>query len=660
MWIDWAFSLEIPTGGFDDPSLRGATRTPTGGRARSRDEEESVDIAWGGGEPEGASGPVVLDDIPDVSEKHLAPTAAQLAAEPQLDDLPTPRPVLGPPRGSAPEQGPPRRATVLGHAAARSETRTTARDAAVVSDDDIETVLAGSELADDTQPAMAAAPPRISEPQLRGRSPSGPPLVPTRQPTPRPTPRPTPSVADPAPTANETEVEGSELADDTQPAMAAAPPRISEPQLRGRSPSGPPLVPTRQPTPRPTPRPTPSVADPAPAADPQALLESTRTKRPSYGPSIGQAIAARAPAPRRTWVLLLGIVTAGAAATAITLFATRGQDTVHPVTEQPSTAKPTKTVGTVKFVTEPVDAEISIEGTLAHTGTPWVTELEAGIHQVSINRAGHKAWLTSLELSPGEIQTLRVVLEPLGTASPIADATLIIRSTPDNLEAVLDGQVLPVKTPIKMPLRVGPHTVVLRQNGIDVWRQELVAQAAADYEFSPSMTADKQRERAQYVPPREAVAPVDAGKPHEPPVAPLDAGVAETKPPEPIKPPEPKPPEPIKPPEPKPPVVTAKPVPPPTPMVRIGAVTVAPSAVTRLSGTPPEIAKSKTANMPAVVAAKVCIDAAGAVSSAQMITKVDRSVSSELVDAIEAWKYAPYKVGGAAMPACFVVSFRVK
>lgn len=108
----------------------------------------------------------------------------------------------------------------------------------------------------------------------------------------------------------------------------------------------------------------------------------------------------------------------------------------------------------------------------------------------------------------------------------------------------------------------------------------------------------------------------------------------------------------------KPPVVVAKPV--PTPPVRAGAVTVAPSAVTKLSGTPPEIAKSKTTDMPAVVAAKVCIDTAGAVSSAQMITKTDRSVSSELVAAIESWKYVPYKVGGTAMPACFVVSFRVK
>ncbi|HSQ83017.1 MAG TPA: hypothetical protein VLU54_18105, partial [Casimicrobiaceae bacterium] len=37
----------------------------------------AVEMVWGTGEAEdvGHSGPIVLDDVPDVSEKHLAPRA---------------------------------------------------------------------------------------------------------------------------------------------------------------------------------------------------------------------------------------------------------------------------------------------------------------------------------------------------------------------------------------------------------------------------------------------------------------------------------------------------------------------------------------------------------------------------------------------------------
>ena len=64
------------------------------------------------------------------------------------------------------------------------------------------------------------------------------------------------------------------------------------------------------------------------------------------------------------------------------------------------------TTGTVKFVTEPADAEIMIEGMAPHPGAPWQTDLPAGIHQIEIRRQGYKAWLTSLELSARETQTM--------------------------------------------------------------------------------------------------------------------------------------------------------------------------------------------------------------------------------------------------------------
>ena len=44
-------------------------------------------------------------------------------------------------------------------------------------------------------------------------------------------------------------------------------------------------------------------------------------------------------------------------------------------------------------------------------------------------------------------------------------------------------------------LKVGPHSIVLRENGVDVWKQDVDAQAAVEYEFAPSMDAEKKRER---------------------------------------------------------------------------------------------------------------------------------------------------------------------
>jgi hypothetical protein len=87
---------------------------------------------------------------------------------------------------------------------------------------------------------------------------------------------------------------------------------------------------------------------------------------------------------------------------------------------------------------------------------------------------------------------------------------------------------------------------------------------------------------------------------------------------------------------------------------------VPPSAVTKLSGAPPEIGKSKNADLPPVIAAKICIDAQGHVTSADIITKLERRATADFVEGIKTWTYAPYKLSGVPTPACFAISFRVK
>src|SRR6185312_4454805 len=104
------------------------------------------------------------------------------------------------------------------------------------------------------------------------------------------------------------------------------------------------------------------------------------------------------------------------------------------------------------------------------------------------------------------------------------DATLAISTTPPGLEATLDGQPMAEKTPTKSTLKVGPHTIAVKQNGVEVWHQQFTAEASSDYEFNPSFTADKQRERAERAaaprkaePKPEAVEPAGSAAPAEPP-----------------------------------------------------------------------------------------------------------------------------------------------
>ena len=666
-WVDWAFSLEIPTAAFsgqhtldntahsdvvdvvDVPLPRHKTPAPT-----RQDEEDAVEIAWGGGnEQEDDAGPVVLDDVPDVSDKHKGYSQPTYAVDDDIaveidDDIPTPVPshgsrsrelpsqkgaglsfppvVEGPlPGGSGSNPPRSRRGTEPGHTPAPSSNRISGRTDAVTPDSGSRSLaeLVLEEAAEQTlqdMPAVGAAP---KQPTIRFKAPTIQPSVQT-----------SPPITDPVVIPLGQPVRAVRTKPGYSPAKAA----------------------------------TAATAEEAPKISSQRLRPKTTSP-----PPIGSAIVSRGKTgPRKWWVLVVGITLAGVCATAITLYVTRGQDTIETVSEDPAPRVAPRTVGTVKFSTEPADAAITIDGKAVHTGSPWVTELPAGVHQLQIEAKDHKAWLTSLELFAAETQTLRVVLEPLGAASIVADATLILRTTPPGLDAILDGKLLQAKTPIKMPLTVGPHSIVVQQDGVEVWRQDVVAKASANYEFSPVMDAAHQRERERADPRKQRPAQVRPAEPEAVAPATNEAPVPAppVPPPAPIEEPKPTPqptPEPITPANIAPPTrpAIAAPVPapaPPPPVTTVprGPVTVPPSAVTKIAGSPPQIGKTKNADLPSVVAAKVCIDTAGRVTAADIITKIERRSAADLVDAIRTWQYAPYKQSGVPTPACFAISFRVR
>jgi serine/threonine protein kinase len=675
-WIDWAFALEQP-GQFSGAhttgvsSVHSVVRHKTPRPPRNHEEDEAVELVWGSGEVRSESGPLLLDDVPDVSGKvPLAQGSHELE-----DDIPTPQPSHGPSsRFSAIDTGalPPKNIDpALSAGTDPPRPRGSAKIVAQRGTGPFQPIRQSDRMRTPTSPGVVAQraqtgtdPDNASigdatDPQLVNAAATDPTMAPVDDDTIDIDDLPEfPDDSAPTTTSSKKRSQPEQAVSIDQPTPV---PPLDSPHVTVRfrnTPSGgyPAIAdPTRPPpTTKPgmgrmaIPRPTAPVdlsADPAP-----------RAKRPS-DITVGAGLLERNRSTRG-WLIVAALVLAAAGAVAIVL-ATRDRTPEKPAPEKPLIQA--RSTGTLKLITEPADAEIKIEGQTPHAGSPWATELAAGTYQVEIHRTGYKAWLTSVELSTAENQTLRVVLEPLDKTE--ADtASLAISTTPSGLDVVIDGKPQGSKTPLKATIKAGSHVIVVRQNGVEVWRQSLKAEANSDYEFNPSFTADKQRERAA----RGSAPTVGAPKPPS-----ANKSKPEETPPEPT--PEPAPAKIESPPE-KPPTAPAVLVPPPAPAptpppapapaprpaVPVGPVNVAPGAVKRLSGETPDIQKSKYTELPSVIAVKVCIDTSGSVTTVSMLTKVDHRTESSLEATLKNWKYAPYKRDNVAIPACFSVPFRVQ
>jgi len=703
-WLDWAFSLEQPgnftnqptTGVSDVDPISKHPRAKTPRPARNREEDEAVEMVWGADGAAQDDDPLLLDDVPDVSEKRaeteldgpatssgdlltLTPTGEMMPLampDPALargTELPKARGSEQMPSatGSQPKQRPVRQTGLInvpkpaGTPGSHQISRPPGRQTGSIA---VPRTSTGQRPSDrmPVQPAAkrttaqgipAPRPNEFTENDETTTDGAAQKIVDT------------PSsalrhedlfgeddnnlaAADNAPT--KTPRKETEFDVTTNPTAKPIEPELpSVPVVRFSKTHQVPSIP--EPTPPNTLPPSVAPMGPvtrAPSIPPQNLL---RPKTASLGLPLGRATVK---SKNRTWLaVVIGVAVAGAAGTAFLVLTSRhaGDAGAH-VAAPPSTAEPVITTGTVKLITEPTDAVISIEGMAPHAGAPWQIDLPAGIHQIEIHRQGYKAWLTSLELSARETQTLRVVLEPLSPAAPTTEASLTISTTPAGLEALLDGEPFAGKTPVKATVRVGPHTISVKQNGVEVWHQQFTAEASSDYEFSPSFTADKQRERAERAaaprnvepaaPKPEAVEPAGSAEaPHDeaaPKAAATPAPV--TAPMRAID---------------KPAPVPAPPAPPPPPAMTAPIVVPA-QQVQKLTGTTPNIEAFKNSDVPEMISAKLCIDPAGKVIDVSVLTKLDRQASGELAGALKTWSYAPYKRDGAAVNACFVVTLRVK
>ncbi len=588
-WVDWAFGLEPPGGFSGDTSGVLAANTSrihakTPRPPRDQELDEAVEVVWGSGNSESEDGPIVLEDVPDVSGKVRARRDTDDERF-QQDDIPTPLPSHGtmpsvygkPDSPLRPSQPDPK---LFGAEAAlmRGNERSSRATGPLVPMPARSKISSGvpvnkSVTAPPTDPrAKRPTAPGVAAP-LRGsdRMPaSGPvhldaPQLGDRMAAQRERdeatdnpPLDAPTVIERAgshhdhgleadPPVGEALSPAEVFGDDAARVLGGISAQI-ESAATGSSMAAFREEATTSSALKPSPGPSIPIVrfskshSIAPLNEVMSGLDSGRSigTKPGIGPApLNVSASLRPPAstsrppankpvdiiaPQSSKKVLVffavGVLLAGGTATLVAMSMSGGepvtQDSAAAISStsavEPlaSTVEPAAVgVGKVKFELEPADAEISIEGKAVHTGSPWSTELTAGTHPIEIHRSGYKSWLTSVELSANETATLRVVLEPITTTS---DATLTVATTPPGLDVYIDGTLLDQKTPIKAMMKVGSHKIVVKQNGVEVWQQNVNAEASSDYEFHPSFTDAKKRERAQRTTPR-AVPPTGSAAP---------------------------------------------------------------------------------------------------------------------------------------------------
>jgi eukaryotic-like serine/threonine-protein kinase len=419
-------------------------------------------------------------------------------------------------------------------------------------------------------------------------------------------------------------------------------------------------------------------------------LAAMPADEPVSAASFGSGIVGR----KKPSAALFGLAAAGLAAVALIAFLLlRGKESAKPAApEAPATA-------TLKFVVEPNDATIRIAGIEPHTGTPdgkpYVVQLDPGTVQIEIKRDKHKSWVTSLDIEAGQTQTIRVVLEESSAANV---AYLKIDSVPASLPIILDGRQIEQTTPAALDIGPGAHTVAVRgPDGSEFWRHEFIAEVNTEYQFHPALEAVQKKASASAsmadrerrtglttprttgtAPPRaeptlEAAAPAGPMAPSATSVGGSVGGGALIDVPGPALTPAAPPASPtvatIAPPPAPAPVPTAPPAAAPkklqdqkkvaTPVAAVKPEIIPPGTVSKVSGSMPTIKTRTKEKIPSQVAAKLCTDAGGRVTSVNILSRLPDDAKETLTDALGGWRYQTYKKGGTAVPACFAVTFQI-
>jgi serine/threonine protein kinase len=338
-------------------------------------------------------------------------------------------------------------------------------------------------------------------------------------------------------------------------------------------------------------------------------MMATGTKSPS-----GSQPTVKIPEPARNlqhWGLPAGVAVLLMAIGAVFALRSPKAAPVLPPPQVPSVSPASP--ATLNFAVQPPDSRISIGGKVVTSAT---VQLAPGVYSISIQHEDYQAWSKDVTVSAGETQAIGVALE----RSVVSEAPQGEGNQAPDLSIAQPGDVEAVKRPHD-GARAQPKLVAPPPRSGEVARTELDGERPGAQDGigggAGGGSAHNNHSLARPDAPL-ASAVIDAGMPvAKPPLTP-DAAPARA---------------------PRVPTVSS-------------------SAVSKLSGTMPELHVRGGGGDLSDVVAKLCIDERGAVTSAQTV-RAAKEIAGMVERELRSWRYTPYLAQGKPSPACFPVQMRV-
>ncbi|MDP6433075.1 MAG: PEGA domain-containing protein, partial [Candidatus Scalindua sp.] len=124
--------------------------------------------------------------------------------------------------------------------------------------------------------------------------------------------------------------------------------------------------------------------------------------------------------------------------------------------------------GTVTIKSKPTNAKIYLDGKEIGN-TPVTLKPVRGIHEVEVRMDGYDTWRENVEVHADKEKTLTAALQ-------LKTGTILVKSEPANAKIYLDDKEAG-KTPATLRPVCGIHTVEVRADGYEVWRQSVEVEA---------------------------------------------------------------------------------------------------------------------------------------------------------------------------------------
>ena len=124
--------------------------------------------------------------------------------------------------------------------------------------------------------------------------------------------------------------------------------------------------------------------------------------------------------------------------------------------------------GTVTIKSKPTNAKIYLDG--KEVGNTSITlKPVRGVHEVEIRMDGYEIWRENVDVQADKEKTLTAILQ-------LNTGTILVESEPANAKIYLDGKETG-KTPATLRPVCGLHTVEVKADGYEVWRQSVEVEA---------------------------------------------------------------------------------------------------------------------------------------------------------------------------------------